>query len=359
MHRKTLTQRLTALLALALLPSAMALAAEPAVSVINFGVAQVGKGGVPISNSGVAGLADQRKAIQEALNDERIEVRWHYFKGAGPAVNEALANGQLDFATQGDLPAVIGKAGGLDTRLLTADSRLTSTYLLVPHSSPAQSLSDLKGKKVALFKGTNLYLAILRALKHEGLTERDFRSVNMDVATMTAALTSGDVDGAWFGPEAFELQAKGVGRIIYDTRAVSPQLTRQSHVLVRSEFEQAHPEIVQKVVNALVKTAAWATDDANRDAVFALWARAGVPEEALRAEQQGQDFNARYTPRLDEFFISRYRTTVDESKALRLIRNDVDVEAWIAPQYVNNAITELGLESRWPAFDANNQAKAH
>jgi sulfonate transport system substrate-binding protein len=343
---------------LTLLGSGLLQAAEPPPSVIHFGVAQVGKGGVPFSNGGVAGLADQRKAIQAELEGQGIEVQWHYFKGAGPAVNEALANKQLDFATQGDLPSTVGKSGGLDTRLITADSLLSSTYLVVPPDSPAQSLNDLKGKRVALFKGTNLHLAILRALAHEGLGERDFRLVNMDFATMASALASKDIDGAWFHQTAFDLEAAGVGRIIYDTRAVDARLTRQSHVLVRGEFEQQHPQIVQKVVDALVKTAAWTADDANREEVLRLWSNSGTPIEALRAEQVGQSFRRRYSPRIDDFFIERYRTTVREAKELKLIRKDIDVAAWVEPKYVNDAIERLGLQQLWPVYDAENRPVA-
>lgn len=354
MKKKLLAATLFGLLSGSLLPSTALLAAEEP-TVIRFGVAQVGKGGVPYSNGGIAGLADQRKAIQEELEGHDIKVEWHYFKGAGPAVNEALANQQLDFATQGDLPAVVGKAGGLDTRLIAADSLLSSTYLVVPADSPVKSLADLKGKKVALFKGTNLHLAILRALQHEGLRERDFRHVNMDFATMAAALASKDIDGAWFHQTAFDLQASGVGRIIYDSRAADAKLTRQSHVLVRGEFERQHPELVQKVADALVKTAAWATQDANQDAVYKLWANSGTAESSLRAEQEGQSFARRYSPRIDQFFIDRYRTTVKESKELGLIRNDVDVEQWVEPKYVERAIERLGLQALWPLYDADNR----
>src|SRR5690606_19961801 len=129
------------------------------------------------------------------------------------------ANRQLDFATQGDLPAVVAKAGGLDTRLLLADSLLSSNYLVVPVDSPAKTLADLKGKRIGLFKGTNLHLATLRALRHEGFRERAFRHVNMDFATMAAAPASKDIDGAWLAQTAFDMEAAGIGRIIYDSRA--------------------------------------------------------------------------------------------------------------------------------------------
>ncbi|MFC0711984.1 ABC transporter substrate-binding protein [Azorhizophilus paspali] len=323
--------------------------------VIRFGLATVGKGGKPVASNGIASLAHQRQAIEAELKDDNIKIEWIYFKGAGPAVNEALANKQLDFAWQGDLPAVIGKAGGLNTRLIAADGLLTSTYLVVPVDSPAKTLQDLKGKRMAQFKGTNLQLATARALKVEGLRERDFRTINMDFPTMIAALASKDIDGGWFGSHAFDLQASGVGRIIYDTRAVDAKLTRQTHVLVDGDFERQYPQIVQKVVDGLVKTAAWVSAEENREAAFDLWANSGTPIEALRAEQEGQSLARIYSPRLDDFFLDRYRATVRESRELGLLRGDVDVDRWVEPRYVNAAIDRLGLQALWPVYDADNR----
>lgn len=326
--------------------------------VIRFGLATVGKGGIPFASSSVTSLAHQRQAIEEELKAEGIKVEWTYFKGAGPAVNEALANKQLDFAWQGDLPAAVGKAGGLNTRLIAADGLLSANYLVVPSDSQATTLEDLKGKKVALFKGTNLQLATARTLKQAGLSDRDFRTINMDFPTAAAALASKDIDGAWLASSAFDLQANGIGRIIYDTRAVDARLTRQTHVLVRGEFEQQHPEIVQKVVNGLVKTAAWVSAPENEDAAFELWAKSGTPVDSLRAEQGDLPLARRYSPRLDEFFIDRYRATARESKGLGLIRGDIDVAQWIEPKYVNSAIEQLGLQSLWPQYDTTNQPLA-
>lgn len=331
-----------------------ALAAEQP-QVIRFGLATVGKGGIPFAASSVTSLAHQRGAIEKELEADGIKVEWTYFKGAGPAVNEALANKQLDFAWQGDLPAAVGKAGGLNTRLIAADGLLSSNYLVVPADSSARSLEDLKGKKIALFKGTNLQLATARTLKQAGLRDRDFRTINMDFPTAAAALASRDIDGAWLASSAFELQKNGVGRIIYDTRAVDARLTRQTHVLVHGDFEQQHPQIVQKVVNGLVKTAAWVSAPENEDAAFELWAKSGTPVDSLRAEQGDLKLVRRYSPRLDEFFVGRYRATVEESKELGLIRNDIDVAQWVEPKYVNNAIDQLGLQSLWPQYDAANQ----
>ncbi|MNR56367.1 hypothetical protein D3C85_1769240 [compost metagenome] len=66
----------------------------------------------------------------------------------------------------------------------------------------------------------------------------------------------------------------------------------------------------------------------------------------------------RYSPRLDAFFVGRYRATVAESRELGLIRNDIDVAQWVEPKYVNSAIDQLGLQQLWPQYDAANQPLA-
>ena len=154
---------------------------------------------------------------------------------------------------------------------------------------------------------------------------------------------------------ATKIAGEAMARAFYDTRAVDARLTRQTHVLVDGDFEQQHPEIVQKVVNGLVKTAAWVAAPENEDAAFGLWAKSGTPVESLRAEQADLSLARRYSPRLDQFFVERYRATVKESKELGLIRNDIDVAQWVEPKYVNSAIDQFGLQSLWPQYDATNQ----
>ena len=48
--------------------------------------------------------------LEEEFKKDGVKVQWTFFKGAGPAVNEALVNKQLDFAWQGDLPSIVHRA---------------------------------------------------------------------------------------------------------------------------------------------------------------------------------------------------------------------------------------------------------
>ena len=94
-------------------------AAEPVI--IRFGFANVGVDNRQFSGGTFIATAHAGHYIENELKDlPAVTVEYAFFKGAGPAVNEAFANGQLDFASQGDLPQIIARANGLKTRQLAA-----------------------------------------------------------------------------------------------------------------------------------------------------------------------------------------------------------------------------------------------
>ncbi|MGT2489849.1 PhnD/SsuA/transferrin family substrate-binding protein [Cupriavidus basilensis] len=74
-------------------------------------------------------------------------------------MNEAIGTNQLDFAMQGDLPAIAGAPRAARHRLALATGVRTNIYIGVPPDSPLKTVADLRGKRVSLFKGTNVQTA--------------------------------------------------------------------------------------------------------------------------------------------------------------------------------------------------------
>lgn len=184
--------------------------------------------------------------------------RWHrgaleFFTTAGPGVNEAISNGLLDFAFQGDLPSLVGKAGGLDTRLILAGSRNGTFYIGATPSFGIQLVADLKGRKMGLFKGTAVQLAAQRVLAGNGLTESDLRIYNMDSAAGNSAIASGDIDALFGGSNLFNLRDQGLLRLIYDGRIDDNRYGYESGVLVLGAFAKKYPEIAYRVVKIFVQ----------------------------------------------------------------------------------------------------------
>jgi len=326
-------------------------AARPAT--IRLGVAQPAIGNPPGFYGSSISIAHAKGWIEEEFKADGLKVEWIFFKGAGPAVNEALANKQLDFAFQGDLPAIVGKAAGLKTKLILATGVRSNIYLAAPPGSDIQSVKDLRGKRVAIFKGTNAQLPINRLLEANGLTEKDVRVINLDTATSKAALATKDIDAAFGGLDLIQLRLNGTAKIVYSSKGDSPIFTRQGHVLVTEEFAQAQPQLTQRLIKAVVKTSRWASDDLNRDEVFRIWARTGFPFEVWKEDYEGEPLRVRFNPQFDPFLVARYKDAVEQAVKFKLTRSKFEVDGWIDQRYLNVALKELKLENYWPVFQAN------
>ncbi|WP_049855195.1 ABC transporter substrate-binding protein [Dickeya fangzhongdai] len=301
---------------------------------------------------GPLGLAYIRHSLEQTFEPQGIKVHWSFFKGAGPAVNEALANQQLDVAYLGDLAAIIGRSGGLPTRVLLG-SRGSSSYLAATPESGIQRIEDLRGKRVAVYKGTADQLSFERALKSAGLNERDIRVINLDWTAGKAALAARRVDAVWGGVSLLALRPQGI-RIITSSRDLGWANTTQAVVLATQDFIQRYPQVTQQLVAALVQEAQWASDTAHLADYIKLMADQSQIPAALFEEQFRPDsLNLQTSPRLDPFLRSNLQDSVQRAGAAGLIRSAFSVEEWLDNRVVDQALTDLKLEHQWPAYDAS------
>jgi sulfonate transport system substrate-binding protein len=345
--------RLLAAFLLAILATSLPAVAEETVT-IRFGFASAGVDNRPFSGGSPIATAQAEHYVENELKDlPGVRVEYSFFKGAGPAVNEAFANGQLDFASQGDLPQIIGRANGLKTRILAAAGAHGPMYLGVPIDSDIHGIRDLKGRRVAIFRGTNNHLAVVKVLAANGLTERDLQGINMDEASANAALATRNIDAAFGNYGILLLAEQGLARVAYTTKGDNPAYERESSLIAADGFVVAHPDITQRVVTAIVKAAYWSSEEANRDALFEIWARSGRPANVYRRDFAGQTLKYRNTPLLDDYLVAQYRFQAKQAREYGLVRRDVSIDGWIDPQFLNVALKQLGLEHYWTSYDAN------
>jgi sulfonate transport system substrate-binding protein len=350
--------RLAAGLAIVLAATATSARAQDPL-IIHVGYAAIGVDNRPYAEGTSAATARAGEFLEkEFADDPNIKIEWTFFKGAGPAVNEGFANDQLDFAYQGDLPALIGRATGLKTKYLLASGARKPLYLAVAKDSGIKSIEDLKGRKIALQRGTNGHLAAIKVLEAHGLTERDVQVVNLDSAGTVAALTSKDIDAAFGDTQLINLAAKGAADVIYTTKGDDPRFGRNAGIIGREAFIDAHPDITQRVVDAFVKAAKWSSDEPNRAALFELWHKSGTAIPILEEYFKGDTLAYRNSPLLDNLLVSQYTEQAAKSKEFGLIRRDVDLKGWFEPKYLESAIDRLGLKSFWQAYGADGKPVA-
>lgn len=330
--------------------SASSSAALPAV--IRVAVSSAGVGQPPRVGTGTLDIVQSQHLIEDEFKAENTRIEWFFNKGAGPATNEQFSSGLIDFGSQGALPSLIGRAVGVDTRVLIVSGARSNSYVGVQPASPIRSIAELRGKRVAVHKGTAGHLSGLRILETVGLSEKDVKLLNLDTASAMAAFESGDLDAVFGTTNLLPLRDAGRLRLIFDTRK-TPVNTAPGNFLVRTAFEQQYPEAVRRVAQAFVKAARWGSDDANRDAVFALWGQFGnIRPKHYAEEYDGVPLRERLSPIADPFVLARLRDAAADSYRFKLIRKPVDVAGWIDTAPLQAALDELKLASYWPRFDA-------
>jgi sulfonate transport system substrate-binding protein len=216
-------------------------------------------------------------------------------------------------------------------------------------------VKDLRGKRVAIFKGTNIQLSVAKILEANGLTEKDIKAINMDTATARAAIVTKDVDAAFGDYSYFSLRDQGAARIVYSTQG-DPRFLRHGSFLVTEAFAAKYPSTVVRVLKQLVKAAKWNADQERAPTpVFQLWAKSGYPYSNYKEDLKGQSLKLLASPLLDGYFAAQYRQQIEEAKRFGLIKNTFSYDAWAEPKFLAQALKELGLENYWEAIGPSGQ----
>lgn len=315
----------------------LALADTPAPQLI-VAVSDIGAGGKP-AGGGLVDVIHSRGLLEKAFAAQGVTVKWHFFKGAAPLINESFANGQVDMAYLGDLGSIIGKAGGLDTRVVAVAARGVAHYLAVPPGSSIQRLADLKGKRVGLFRGTAAQLSFISALHTAGLTEQDLSVINLDFVAASAALAARQIDATWGGANVLALRERGLAEVPVSTRSLGGAGELAGLVLVSGRLLEQHPDWVQSIVQVQREASTWASAPQNREAYLQLLAeQSAYPPSLLRADLEGAPaLSVLLSPELDPGFISQLKQAIASAKSARLIRRDIDLEHWLAPQFLQQS----------------------
>lgn len=328
------------------LPAVVPAVAENLPTTIRLGA--VGAGYGQQVGTQLISIAHIKGFVQAELGDAPVKLDWNYFTGTGPAINEAIADGQLDFAQYGSLPSIIARANGIATKIVLSGGG-TNIYGAVRSALPIHTISDLKGHSVTVQKATILHWSLLETLKANGLSESDITILDLKTADQLAALASGSADASFGTSALLPLRDQGIVRIIYTSQHDNPRATGPSAFVVTDAFAAKYPETTERVVRGFVKAAQWLAQPQNRDEALAIWAKSGVPYASLQEEYAGQSLHDRLDPRLDDFFRAQYQDGIDFAKQQRLIRADVDLSQWIDTKYQDAALASLNLTNYWPS----------
>lgn len=306
-------------------------------------------GGKPYG-SAVIGVVRARKMLEQEFAPDGIAIDWQFPRGTGPAINEAIANGQLDFANYGGLPNIVGRGAGLPTKVL-ASYGTSPIYLVARKGSGIASVADVKGRKLTVSRGTINELSLFRILGAAGLTEGDIQLFDLISTDQISALQSGDVDAVVAGSNILPLVDQGLASVVFTSKGKVDPSAMWGSFVVTEDFASANPEITRRVVRTFVKAAHWASQEENRAELLDIWALTGQPKNTLERDYSGDALKDRLNPLLDAFYLANLKAGIQFALDTKLIRHTVETDGWVDGSYLDAAIAELGLQGFWPAHD--------
>jgi len=266
--------------AAAMLPTANAASAEDQVLRIGY------------QKYGTLVFEKARGTLDARLRPLGMRVSWTEFM-SGPALFEAMGAGSLDFGLAGDTPPIFAQAGGVELAYVGVEpSSPHGEAIIVPKDSPVHGVADLKGKRVALNKGSNVHNLLVRVLAANGMSIHDVRTVFLSPSDARPAYESGSVD-AWviWDPYLAAAQAAvpsrtiadGIGR---DGRTIDEN--RQFFIASRA-FATVHAGAVRAVLADMADNEAYAAK--HRDEMVGVLAPAmGMQPQAVKLAVDRTEF---------------------------------------------------------------------
>jgi sulfonate transport system substrate-binding protein len=215
--------------------------------------------------------------LEDDLAKDGVTVEWTLSQGSNKAL-ELLNSKSIDFGSTAGAAAFIGKSNGNPIKTIYVYSRPEWTALVVRKDSPITKVEDLKGKKIAVTRGTDPYVFLLRSLDQVGLTERNVELVPLQHSDGRNALERGDVD-AWAGLDPLMAQTEVEKGSKLFHRDVA--LNSYGVLNVREEFARRYPAYVTRVLAAYEKARLWAIQ--NPAEFRALYVRTAKINDAIAA----------------------------------------------------------------------------
>ena len=189
-------------------------------------------------------LLKDKGLLEKEFARDGISIVWVQTLGSNKAL-EFLNAGSIDFGSTAGAAALVAKINGNPIKSIYVYSRPEWTALVTRKDSPIRNIADLKGKRVAVTRGTDPHIFLVRALQSVKLTEKDITPVLLQHADGKTALIRGDVD-AWAGldPMMAQAEVEDGARLFYRNK----EANTWGVLNAREAFLKDHPEIARRVI---------------------------------------------------------------------------------------------------------------
>jgi sulfonate transport system substrate-binding protein len=189
-------------------------------------------------------ILKQNGLLEKEFAKDGIKITWVQSAGSNKAL-EFLNAGSIDFGSTAGSAALLAKINGNPIKSVYVYSQPEWTALVTTKESKINSVADLKGKRVAVTRGTDPHIFLVRALLGVGLSEKDITPVLLQHADGKTALIRGDVD-AWAGldPILAQAEVEDGAKLFFRNKAANTW----GILNVREQFLKDYPDAARRVL---------------------------------------------------------------------------------------------------------------
>lgn len=293
------------------------------------------------------GLLEKYLPTDGKYADAKYKISWADYSSGGPITNQMLAN-KLNFGVMGDYPLIVNGAKFQETDSLRTlyvagtgyNLKGSGNAIVVPVESDMYSIEDLKGKEVSTPVGSAAWGMLLKAMQDNGIPTGEYVLKNQSPAVGAANIAAGKIDAhSDFCPWSEIMEFRGTGRKIYDGSETGvPYL---HGVVVRQDFAEEYPEVVQAFIKAVYEAGEWIREDPMR-AVSMMEGWTGVEKEVLYLYfSTGGHLTLEPTVKTEWVDALKFNHGVlVKEKAIP----PLDFDAWINEDYIRAAYADLGVD---------------
>ena len=241
-------------------------------------------------------LQKAQGTLEKKLAPLGTAVKWVEFP-AGPQLLEGLNVGAVDVGYVGEAPPIFAQAAGAKFAYIGFDPAAPrAEAILVTADSPIRSVAELKGKRVALNKGSNVHYLLVKQLEKHGLKFSDIQPVYLAPADGRAAFESKRVD-AWVIWDPFQAAAEKAvnARVLADGTAApgAPDVVNNyQFYLAERGYVQKHPKVIEALFDDSVAQGIWLKKNL-RQAAEIIAPLQGLPVDVVELALRRYEFNVK------------------------------------------------------------------
>ena len=269
-------------------------------------------------SSAVLNLLKNQKLLEKRFEAEAFPITWNEF-AAGPQMLEALNVGSIDLAYVGETPPIFAQAAGAPLVYVAwEDVGPLAESILVQEDSPIQSVAELKGKKVALNKGSNVHYLLVKALEEAGLQYSDIEVAYLPPGDARSAFEQKSID-AWVIWDPFQAAAqKQLGaRILRDGKGI---VRNRGFYLSTKSFADSQPDTLKAVLEEAETISTFAKANPAEVSKF-LSDELGIPTDVLELVEGRRGYGIQS---ISDEVVAYQQDVADTFFKLQLIPKEID-----------------------------------